>query len=67
MPLFSFFNTQTMHIKPTMYVCTYIYDIYTTALLRFPKKLYTLVRFEPGSSIPEADAMSIEPRSQEST
>jgi hypothetical protein len=40
--------TQTMNIK----------SIYTTALLCFPLKLYTLARFEPWSSVYEADEMS---------
>jgi hypothetical protein len=38
--------------------------LYTTALLRLPKKPYTLADFEPGSSVPEADAMSSAPRRQ---
>jgi hypothetical protein len=50
MPLFLFFNTQTMHIH--------------TALLWFPKKPYTLAGFEPGSFIPEVNAMSTAPRRQ---
>jgi hypothetical protein len=48
-PLLLFLNAQTMQIKPTInnYVC--------------PKQPYTLARFEPGSPIPEADAMSTAP------
>jgi hypothetical protein len=47
-PLLHFFYTQTMHIKPIKFNS---YDI-------SPYKPYTLAGFEPGSSVPEADAMS---------
>jgi hypothetical protein len=54
MPLLLFFNTQTMQIMS-----------HTTELLRFPKNLmFTLAGFEPGSSVPEVDAMSTAPRRQ---
>jgi hypothetical protein len=48
MPLFLFFDTQTMHFK--------------SALLRFYQKNHTSAGFEPGSSVPEAEAMSVAPR-----
>jgi hypothetical protein len=52
-PLFIFFNTQTMTIKSKTY-----------NRIVFPKKTYTLAGFEPGSAISEADAMSTAPRRQ---
>jgi hypothetical protein len=52
MSLFLYFNTQTMKSK----------SLYATALLCFPLKPYTLVGFEPGSSVPEVDVMSTAPR-----
>jgi hypothetical protein len=39
-------------------------SIFTTALLCFPTKTYTLAGFEPGSSVLMADAMSNAPRRQ---
>jgi hypothetical protein len=52
---FSFSNTQTMLIE----------SLFTTALQCFPKNLtYTLAVFEPGSSVPQADAMTTAPRRQ---
>jgi hypothetical protein len=36
----------------------------TTTLQCFPLKPYTLAGFEPGSSVPEAETMSIAPRPQ---
>jgi hypothetical protein len=41
-----------MHIK----------SIFTTALLCFPKKPYTLEGFEPGSTVLQAKAMTTAPR-----
>jgi hypothetical protein len=35
--------------------------VFITALLWFPQKPYTLAGFEPGSSVPEADAVSTAP------
>jgi hypothetical protein len=37
-------------------------SIVTTALLSFPKNSYTLAGLDPGSSILQADAMTIAPR-----
>jgi hypothetical protein len=45
-------NTQTMHIKSIMH----------NILVMISKNLYTLAEFEPGSCVPEADAMSTEAR-----
>jgi hypothetical protein len=49
--LFLKVNTQTMHIKSILY----------NSIDMFPKKPNTLAGFEPGSSVPEADAMSTPP------
>jgi hypothetical protein len=46
MPLFLFFNTQTMHIKSKVHN-----SIATTS----PQKPYALAGFEPGPSVPEAN------------
>jgi hypothetical protein len=46
MPLFLFFNTQTMHIKPITGSSIAIFS------------LNTLAGFEPGSSVPKADTLS---------
>jgi hypothetical protein len=58
MPSFRFFNL----------VCTFkqciLGQLCTTALLCFTQKPYTLVGFEPVSSVPEGDAMSTAPRRQ---
>jgi hypothetical protein len=54
MPLFLFFNTQTLHIKSKTQQHCYV----------IPKKPYTLAGFEPGSAVSEADAMSTAPRRQ---
>jgi hypothetical protein len=54
MPIFLKVNTQTMHFT----------QLYTTAMLHVSLKPYTVAGFEPGSSVPEADAMSTAPRRQ---
>jgi hypothetical protein len=52
MPLFLMYaNTQTMHVKPTEQKSIAIFS-------------YTLAGFEPGSSVPEAEAMSTAPHRQ---
>jgi hypothetical protein len=51
MPLFLFFNTQTMHIKSKTH----------NSIARFFLKPYTLAEFEPGSAVSEAAAMSTAP------
>jgi hypothetical protein len=45
-------NTQTMHLKSRIH----------HSISMFSLKPYTLAGFEPRSSVPEADAMSITPR-----
>jgi hypothetical protein len=54
MPLFIYFNTQTMHIKSKTH----------NSIAMFFLKPYTLAGFEPGSAVSEADAMSTAPRRQ---
>jgi hypothetical protein len=51
---FSLFNTRTTHTQPTVCEQQHCYDI--------PKKPHTLAGFKPGSSDPEAFAMSTAPR-----
>jgi hypothetical protein len=51
LPLFLFFNTQTMHIKSIVHNS-------------IDKKPYTLAEFEPGSAGSEANAVSTSPRRQ---
>jgi hypothetical protein len=46
MPLFLFFNTQTMHFKSILH----------NSIAMTPYKTFTLVGFEPRSSVPEATA-----------
>jgi hypothetical protein len=57
MPLFIFFNLQTMHIKQ-LYICKQLHCYV------FHKNPYTLAGFEPGPSVLEANVMSIAPRRQ---
>jgi hypothetical protein len=54
MPFILFFNTQTMHIESKTH----------NSIAMFFLKPYTLAGFEPGSAVPEADAMSTAPRRQ---
>jgi hypothetical protein len=51
MPLFPFFQHTSL-----------LGGFYTTAMLWYHKKPYNLAEFEPGFSVPEADAMSTAPR-----
>jgi hypothetical protein len=55
-------NSFISYFQPTNN--SYLVNYNTTAMLRFPKNPNTLAGFEPGSSAPEADAMSTEPRRQ---
>jgi hypothetical protein len=52
MPLFRFFNAQTMHIKSKTHNSNAMFFL----------KPYTLAGFEPGSAVCEAAAMSTAPR-----
>jgi hypothetical protein len=57
LPLFLFFNTQTMYFKSKTHTSTAVF---------FLKKLIgTLVGFEPRSAVSEADARSTAPRRQD--
>jgi hypothetical protein len=56
MPLFLFFNTQTMHVQSIVHNSIATYD--------FPKNLlHNLAGFEPRSFASEADTMSTAPPS----
>jgi hypothetical protein len=51
---------ETFCPKKAMYIRTF----FTTSILCFPKKPYTLAGFEAGSSVHRADAMTTAPRRQ---
>jgi hypothetical protein len=58
-------NGQERYISLFQHKKAYVLSrFYTTALLWFPKKTYTLAGFEPGSSGPKANAMATAPRRQ---
>jgi hypothetical protein len=50
--VFLFFNTQKCKLQLFLH----------SSIAMFPLQPYTLAGFEPGSSVPEADAMSTAPR-----
>jgi hypothetical protein len=55
MPLFLFFSTPTINVSKFLI---------TALLCMFSLKPYTLAGIEPGSEVPQADAMFMAPRHQ---